>query len=568
VASSENIQIVATAKDNASGQLKSLKGNVEALGSKAGGPLGGLIGGIAAIPGPALLAGAAIAGVTAFLADGVKSALEEEKSLARLDAALKANVSGWDGNRDAIDRAIESRMDLGFQDDQLRESMIKLVTATQNETDALKLQTLAMDVARAKDIDLATATDIVIKANAGNTKALKAMGIELEKGATRTEVLAEMQERFGGQAAAYAETTSGAMESANIAIGELAEDMGAMLLPIIGDVARAVKNDLIPAIQDMSQFVRDLITTISVADQLTEGSHLMGEIDFDDWKDRQKERAIEAIADIQRGLEDARMVAPLINQRETQRAAAEALKDSILGAVREAQATYESSARGLGNSIVQGIRSSKDDLRSTMDDLMWAIKHPLALTKRVAGIEAALTSKNLQKGLNSNNPLIRTQAEQTQARLRELWTSLTGIAWDAGSTASTKLETSLSSDYPEIKREATALVNAVNRIYRGINPPGQGGTSIADVLDNDRQRRRRRRNRHMGGSVQQGGTYLVGERGPELLTMGSQSGRVTPNHRMGGDTQIVMDGRVVARLIDERFGRMMALNSSTSYVRG
>jgi hypothetical protein len=541
VASSENIQIVATAKDNASGQLKSLKGNVEALGSKAGGPLGGLIGGIAAIPGPALLAGAAIAGVTAFLADGVKSALEEEKSLARLDAALKANVSGWDGNRDAIDRAIESRMDLGFQDDQLRESMIKLVTATQNETDALKLQTLAMDVARAKDIDLATATDIVIKANAGNTKALKAMGIELEKGATRTEVLAEMQERFGGQAAAYAETTSGAMESANIAIGELAEDMGAMLLPIIGDVARAVKNDLIPAIQDMSQFVRDLITTISVADQLTEGSHLMGEIDFDDWKDRQKERAIEAIADIQRGLEDARMVAPLINQRETELAAAMALKDSVLGAVKEAQAIAMKSAHGIGSSMADALRGSKDDVKSAMADLMYVINHPMKLQKEIARIEGALTSKQLAAGLRSGNPAISAAARQAEAALIGQWESLTGQAYQDGVQAANALERGLRTFTPQQVRA-----------YSNIRLP--------DLFSN--------RGRHMGGSVQQGGTYLVGERGPELLHMGSQSGRVTPNHRIGGDTQIVMDGRVVARLIDERFGRMMALNSSTSYVRG
>ena len=42
--------------------------------------------------------------------------------------------------------------------------------------------------------------------------------------------------------------------------------------------------------------------------------------------------------------------------------------------------------------------------------------------------------------------------------------------------------------------------------------------------------------RAMGGPVSSG-TYLVGERGPELLTLGSgQSGYVTPNHALGGNT--------------------------------
>ncbi len=38
----------------------------------------------------------------------------------------------------------------------------------------------------------------------------------------------------------------------------------------------------------------------------------------------------------------------------------------------------------------------------------------------------------------------------------------------------------------------------------------------------------------MGGPVSAGGTYLVGEQGPELLTLGARGGYVTPNHALGG----------------------------------
>ena len=45
--------------------------------------------------------------------------------------------------------------------------------------------------------------------------------------------------------------------------------------------------------------------------------------------------------------------------------------------------------------------------------------------------------------------------------------------------------------------------------------------------------------RASGGSVSANGTYVVGERGPELLHMGNQSGNVTPNNQIkGGDTEI------------------------------
>jgi soluble cytochrome b562 len=40
--------------------------------------------------------------------------------------------------------------------------------------------------------------------------------------------------------------------------------------------------------------------------------------------------------------------------------------------------------------------------------------------------------------------------------------------------------------------------------------------------------------RAMGGPVTAGGTYLVGEQGPELLTLGARGGYVTPNHALGG----------------------------------
>ena len=42
-----------------------------------------------------------------------------------------------------------------------------------------------------------------------------------------------------------------------------------------------------------------------------------------------------------------------------------------------------------------------------------------------------------------------------------------------------------------------------------------------------------------GGSVKRGGSYIVGERGPELFTPGS-SGMITPNNQLGGSTNVVV----------------------------
>jgi len=46
-------------------------------------------------------------------------------------------------------------------------------------------------------------------------------------------------------------------------------------------------------------------------------------------------------------------------------------------------------------------------------------------------------------------------------------------------------------------------------------------------------------NRAMGGPVGAGRSYLVGERGPELLRLGSKGGHVTPNHQLGNTSVVV-----------------------------
>jgi hypothetical protein len=59
------------------------------------------------------------------------------------------------------------------------------------------------------------------------------------------------------------------------------------------------------------------------------------------------------------------------------------------------------------------------------------------------------------------------------------------------------------------------------------------GTSLTNAM-------RFRGARAAGGPVTAGGTYLVGERGPELLTMGARGGYVTPNSAMGATVNVTV----------------------------
>ena len=95
-------------------------------------------------------------------------------------------------------RSSDARTDLAFADDDQRASLQRLVSVTGDITKALELQRTAMDLARLRGMDLATAGDLIGKVYAGNLGTLSRYGIVLKKGTTATEALAEIQRRAAG----------------------------------------------------------------------------------------------------------------------------------------------------------------------------------------------------------------------------------------------------------------------------------------------------------------------------------------------------------------------------------
>lgn len=93
----------------------------------------------------------------------------------------------------------------------------------------------------------------------------------------------------------------------------------------------------------------------------------------------------------------------------------------------------------------------------------------------------------------------------------------------------------------------TATLNLIDNVSWKLNNIGNRlssmGTTWVNMFGGGRA---------SGGDVQAGTTYLVGERGPELLTMGASSGHITPNHELaagGGpgvlEAHIEIGGEVV-----------------------
>jgi len=224
------LQILISAKDQASKTLSSIGDKFAGLGV-----------GMAA-------AGTAITGALALT---VNAAMDAQKAMANVDATLGTMGSAALKNKDAILEAAASAVKLGFDDEDAAQSITKLYQRTNDLAEAQKLSALAMDLARAKNIDLASATGLVNKVLSGQGGVLKQFGIELKETATPLEALGELQTLVGGQSKAFAATTAGSMETLKVTFGNLQETIGDALLPVLTEFV----NKVTPIIEKVTEWM-------------------------------------------------------------------------------------------------------------------------------------------------------------------------------------------------------------------------------------------------------------------------------------------------------------------------
>lgn len=192
--------------------------------------------------------GGAITQLPGMMLDFAKSAAEDEKATARLGQTIKNLGGDFDAISGQVNDAIDAGQKLAFSDDDVRDSFQSLAVATGSAEEALKRQQMAMDLARGAGIPLATASKMLGKVTEENVDAFKKLGINIAEGASEAEALAAVQKKFAGQADAYAKSTAGQFEQAQLALGEIQESIGSALLPVLTAVGKALADNL-PAIQ-------------------------------------------------------------------------------------------------------------------------------------------------------------------------------------------------------------------------------------------------------------------------------------------------------------------------------
>ena len=268
--------------------------------------------------------GAAAVGVGAL---GVEMADKFEASHAKLEAALKNAGTSFEKFAEPIGKAQKQMEQYGFTNAQTQEALANLTTALKDPSKALDSLSIAADLAKFKHIDLATAATAVARAQEGNLRALKQLGIDLPiagAGAVKLaaahdalskatdaastflkahsdavyvasvnhdayekllgkvsdaqqkvntvssagkEIMKGLSDAIGGQAAAQAETFSGKMQALKAQSEDVAKNIGMALIPILEKLVSAIKDvvDWFTKHKAIAEAVGIIIGTVLVA---------------------------------------------------------------------------------------------------------------------------------------------------------------------------------------------------------------------------------------------------------------------------------------------------------------
>jgi hypothetical protein len=167
----------------------------------------------------------------------IDKASESEKVLTQVRQGMKVTGQSWETYGEQIEKTVRAQSKLGFDDEELLAGFDRFNRLTGDSTQALKLNNLAMDVARGRNISLEAAQTLVTKAAAGQRGALTRLGIQVDKGADKTELLRKLTEKYGGSAKAAGDDAATAQDRLAVSVENVQEAIGTLLLPTVGELA-------------------------------------------------------------------------------------------------------------------------------------------------------------------------------------------------------------------------------------------------------------------------------------------------------------------------------------------
>jgi hypothetical protein len=554
--------------------------------------------GVGAAFGGAFAIGNLVGNAIDFLQDAAKAAVEDQKSVVALSKAL--DNLGLAHSQPAVEKFIgELQMATGVADDQLRPAYQKLVTATGDVSEAQDLLNLSMDISAATGKDLASVSQAMSRASLGQVSALTRLGIPLDQNIIKSKDFAAAQDvltqKFGGQAAAAAETYAGKVARLSTAVDEAKETIGYALVGALDDAATSFggPDGFIPYVEASAEAVATFITGLGVGTQAvidflnaatpeeSDGGFIQT---FLDWAPRvigmvpglgQVATVLLAVGGevFNLGQESIATSEQMTALAESANGGDVAMGKAAIGMGRVATAAYEATVdMEMLKEEVKGFlglisaSQSLDDFRKKLADLdvtldgnktsfrgmSDAAKENRDVLREALGDAARIVQSMVDEGKISAGEAEATFAamrqsiidgfvnqgfkpEQIRAFLgsQELWTSpFVSTITTAGTAAA---EAGYGSGRDAGRNFGRGVAAGIESMSSAVQAEASRLTALANSYRISASVDVP--GRAAGGPVSGGSAYIVGERGPELFVP-QVSGSIVPNHKMGGGASV------------------------------
>lgn len=197
--------------------------------------------------------------VLGFLSSSIGESMRASATMAQVKQNVTNAGAAYDEISPKLQQYSKQMIQMGFDDEDTSLSVSKLMLITGDYSQALKLNQLAMDLARAKNISLTDASRAVALVTQGNLKALKEYGIELGDTATIADVLNEAQKKLSGSASAFADTTAGKMATLNEEWNNMKQQIGDAITPALDDLFKTIQDNM-PVIEEVISGLAEFVS--------------------------------------------------------------------------------------------------------------------------------------------------------------------------------------------------------------------------------------------------------------------------------------------------------------------
>ena len=182
-----------------------------------------------------------VTALTRFSREAVKAFAADEKAAKALEIQLRN--TGYQFSAPGVELYINNlQRATGVLDDELRPAFQQLLTVTGSITKSQDALNTAMDVSAATGRSLTQVTTALSRAYAGNTTGLSRLGAGLDKNLLKAgnmdDIMAELNNKFSGQAAARLDTYAGKLSLISVAAANSQEIIGKGLLDALSALGK------------------------------------------------------------------------------------------------------------------------------------------------------------------------------------------------------------------------------------------------------------------------------------------------------------------------------------------